>query len=88
MKKYYFTGIYLNIFLYVFLMSNDGFLLKPKYVVRNTNYMTLVVFYGLYFPFYLYRVLLGKLEGIRLGIFKPRWEDNIKTNGIGRRGFD
>jgi len=47
MKKYYFTGMYLNMFLYVFVMSDDGFSPKPKYVVRNTNYTNLVVVYGL-----------------------------------------
>ena len=35
MKKYYFTGMYLNMFLYVFVMSDDGFSLKPKRVASN-----------------------------------------------------
>jgi len=43
MKKYYFTGMYLIIFLCVFLMSDDGFSLKSKYLVINTNCMNLVV---------------------------------------------
>ena len=51
MKKFYFTGMYLKMFLYVFVMSDDGFSLKPKYVVRNTNCMNLVVLYGVYSPF-------------------------------------
>jgi hypothetical protein len=51
-EKYHFTGMYLNMFLYVFVMSDDGFSLKPEYEVRNTNYMDLVVVYGSYFPFY------------------------------------
>jgi len=38
-----------------------------------------------------YRVLLGKHEGNRqLGIFRRRWEDNIKVNlqGVGCLGID
>jgi len=46
MKKYHFTGMYLNIFLCVFVMSGDGFSLKPKCLVRNTNCMSLVVVCG------------------------------------------
>jgi hypothetical protein len=52
MKKYYFTGMHLNMPLYVFVMSDDSFPLNLKYAVRNTNYKKLVLVYGLNFPFY------------------------------------
>ena len=51
-QKYYLSGMYVNMYLNGFVMSDDGFSLKPKYVVRNANYMNLVVVFGLYFLFY------------------------------------